>query len=228
MTQNLELLKEVLSVPTKTYQEDLMVQYLVSWLTENNISVLSEDSLSINNSDKIKQLISLIKLKVNSKNQEARTILIRFLTTCNKPTDQFLFYKNNLNNAIKDLIHENCIAAGIKTTTNVDDIELNTLFDQKAKAQIYWILKEIIINTTKHSKSETLVILFSNVKNNLIIKTKDDGIGISINIETNKRNGITNITNRVEILGGSIELLSHNKKGVEYLIKIPTMYGKEN
>ena len=37
MTQNLELLKEVLSVPTKTYQEDLMVQYLVSWLTENNI-----------------------------------------------------------------------------------------------------------------------------------------------------------------------------------------------
>ena len=45
-----------------------------SWLTENNISVLSEDSLSINNSEKIKQLISLIKLKVNSKNQEARTI----------------------------------------------------------------------------------------------------------------------------------------------------------
>ena len=136
--------------------------------------------------------------------------------------------KNNLNNAIKDLIHENCIAAGIKTTTNIDDIELNTLFDQKAKAQIYWILKEIIINTTKHSKSETLVILFSNVKNNLIIKTKDDGIGISIDIEANKRNGITNITNRVEILGGSIELLNKSNKGVEYLIKIPTMYGKEN
>ena len=136
--------------------------------------------------------------------------------------------KNNLNNAIKDLIHENCIAAGIKTTTNVDDIKLNTLFDQKAKAQIYWILKEIIINTTKHSKSETLVILFSNVKNNLIIKTKDDGIGISIDIEANKRNGITNITNRVEILGGSIELLNKSNKGVEYIIKIPTMYGKEN
>ena len=66
---------------------------------------------------------------------------------------------------MSELLHHSQLA------TNVDDIALDTLFDQKAKAQIYWILKEIIINTTKHSKSETLVILFSNVKNNLIIKT---------------------------------------------------------
>lgn len=37
MTQDLQLLKDVLSVPTKTYQEDLMVQFLKNWLTENNI-----------------------------------------------------------------------------------------------------------------------------------------------------------------------------------------------
>jgi tripeptide aminopeptidase len=37
MTQNISLLKEVLSVPSKTYQEDLMVEFLVKWLTENNI-----------------------------------------------------------------------------------------------------------------------------------------------------------------------------------------------
>jgi di/tripeptidase len=37
MEKNINLLKEVLSVPTKTYKEDLMVQYLTNWLTENNI-----------------------------------------------------------------------------------------------------------------------------------------------------------------------------------------------
>jgi putative aminopeptidase FrvX len=37
MTQNIDLLKEVLSVPSKTYKEDLMVEFLVNWLTENNI-----------------------------------------------------------------------------------------------------------------------------------------------------------------------------------------------
>jgi len=37
MTQNLELLKEVLSVPTVTYHEERMVAFLEKWLTENNI-----------------------------------------------------------------------------------------------------------------------------------------------------------------------------------------------
>ena len=87
-------------------------------------------------------------------------------------------------------------------------------------------MKEIIINTIKHSKSDKLDILFSHVKNNLIIRTKDEGIGISINLDSSKRNGITNITNRVEILKGSIEILLNGNSGVQYLIKIPTMYGK--
>jgi len=34
---NLQLLKDVLSVPTKTYQEERMVAFLVNWLTKNNI-----------------------------------------------------------------------------------------------------------------------------------------------------------------------------------------------
>ena len=37
MIQNLDLLKEVLSVPTVTYQEERMVAYIANWLVENNI-----------------------------------------------------------------------------------------------------------------------------------------------------------------------------------------------
>jgi putative aminopeptidase FrvX len=37
MKHNIELLKKVLSVPTKTYKEDLMIQFLSEWLTENDI-----------------------------------------------------------------------------------------------------------------------------------------------------------------------------------------------
>ena len=75
-----------------------------SWLIENNIPVLSQDSLSINNSDKIEQLINLIKLKVNNQNQEARAIIIGNLAAFIKPKDQFLFYKNNLNNDIESFL----------------------------------------------------------------------------------------------------------------------------
>ena len=37
MNYSLEHLKEVLSIPTKTYQEDLMVEYITTWLSKNNI-----------------------------------------------------------------------------------------------------------------------------------------------------------------------------------------------
>lgn len=37
MERNYELLKEVLSVPTKTYQEELMVKFICEWLETNNI-----------------------------------------------------------------------------------------------------------------------------------------------------------------------------------------------
>jgi putative aminopeptidase FrvX len=37
MQRNYELLKSVLSVPSKTYQEEQMVDFITNWLTENNI-----------------------------------------------------------------------------------------------------------------------------------------------------------------------------------------------
>lgn len=42
MKKNLSLLKEVLSVPTKTYKEDLMVHYLTSWLEKNGIEYYTD------------------------------------------------------------------------------------------------------------------------------------------------------------------------------------------
>ena len=37
MTQDIQFLKEVLSVPTKTYKEDLMIQFIEDWMIKNNI-----------------------------------------------------------------------------------------------------------------------------------------------------------------------------------------------
>ena len=42
MERNLNLLKEVLSVPTVTYKEEKMVQYLTDWLQKNNIEYYTD------------------------------------------------------------------------------------------------------------------------------------------------------------------------------------------
>ena len=47
MTKNIELLKQVLSIPTKTYKEDLMVAYLTKWLAANNIDYYVDNKKNI-------------------------------------------------------------------------------------------------------------------------------------------------------------------------------------
>ena len=42
MKYNLDFLKEVLSVPTHTYEEDLMIEYLISWLEKNRFNFFAD------------------------------------------------------------------------------------------------------------------------------------------------------------------------------------------
>lgn len=47
MSQDIKFLKEVLSVPTKTYKEDLMIQFIEDWMIENNIEYYVDDYYNI-------------------------------------------------------------------------------------------------------------------------------------------------------------------------------------
>ena len=47
MERNYQLLKDVLSVPSKTYKEEQMVQFLIDWLTENNIEHTVDEHLNV-------------------------------------------------------------------------------------------------------------------------------------------------------------------------------------
>jgi putative aminopeptidase FrvX len=45
--QDLEFLKEVLSVPTVSYKEDKMVEYIVKWLKDNNIDHYVDEHMNV-------------------------------------------------------------------------------------------------------------------------------------------------------------------------------------
>jgi len=47
MSRNLELLKQVLSIPTHTYEEEQMVQFIVDWCKQNNIEYYVDEHLNV-------------------------------------------------------------------------------------------------------------------------------------------------------------------------------------
>lgn len=128
---------------------------------------------------------------------------------------------NNLNDALLYLIHENCDRINLIVKTNLNEVYLDTHLDNQNKVQIYWILKEIIINTIKHSGAGFMSIHFKITRNFIHIDTVEDGVGFDLNNKSKKGNGLANITNRVEILNGSIKIDTEINNGVKYQIKIP-------
>jgi signal transduction histidine kinase len=62
-----------------------------------------------------------------------------------------------------------------------------------------------------------------NDKKLLVITTIDTGIGFNYNtvLEENEGNGLRNIINRIELIGGEIFIETDKGKGVKYTIQIP-------
>lgn len=87
----------------------------------------------------------------------------------------------------------------------------------KIKFHTYRILQEIIQNVHKHSQADRSIIKIVTRKNNLVIRTHDNGIGI--NLEKNKGIGMENINKRLVEINGKIQI--YNRRGTFLLITIP-------
>lgn len=85
---------------------------------------------------------------------------------------------------------------------------------------IYRIIQELINNSLKHSEAEWISIQVANQSEFLSLNYKDNGLGYDVSTTTYGL-GINNIKNRVQILGGGIDIQSKQGKGVEVEIKLP-------
>lgn len=88
---------------------------------------------------------------------------------------------------------------------------------------IYRIIQEITHNTIKHSRADTLTIELTEKDKELILQTKDNGIGFNYNAQQNENNGLglLNMQSRVSVLNAQMHVLTEPGKGTSYLISIP-------
>lgn len=90
----------------------------------------------------------------------------------------------------------------------------------KVQLELYYILREVLINMKKHSQAKLASLKFE--KNDAILKIKytDNGIGIN---ELNKKKGagIHNTENRIGTIGGVINFEKNPTGGLIILITIP-------
>ena len=91
---------------------------------------------------------------------------------------------------------------------------------QNIQSEIFYALRELMINMKKHSQATLVSVKFEKIENILKIKYTDNGLGMG-NVGNKKLSGIKNTENRIENIGGDINFEKNLQKGLQVNISIP-------
>src|SRR6185436_15073946 len=113
-----------------------------------------------------------------------------------------------------EYLAQNGIKCHVDEPDNIPPIDLSGEF----RRNIYLTVKEALHNIVKHAQA-TEVLMQIEINRSLLIRIKDNGIGLNNSIPSEFGNGLVSMRNRMKELGGSFEIDS--KSGTEVTIQAP-------
>jgi signal transduction histidine kinase len=132
------------------------------------------------------------------------------LDSTNKNVEDFLLYAQKYGISY---FENSTVVFSMEIPIDILPIELSP----EIQKQLLLVIKEIFNNTLKHSGASKLDFI-TEINDYLSIAISDNGKGFSFSTAS-KGNGLTNIHNRIETIGGQIHTDTRN--GVTYKIQIP-------
>jgi signal transduction histidine kinase len=119
--------------------------------------------------------------------------------------------KGGLEPALKALAHRSAIPV---------DLEISTQ-EQIAgpiEVAVYFVASEALANAAKHSRASRIDVSLEQRDRTLLLSVRDDGVG---GADAARGSGLVGLTDRVEALGGSIDLTSVPGEGTQLTAEFP-------
>jgi two-component system, NarL family, sensor kinase len=128
--------------------------------------------------------------------------------------------KFGLDTAIKDFCNE--INTSGALNLKYQSIGINTVkIDQTTSITIYRVVQELTNNIIKHAQANLAIVQVTLTDSVLTLTVEDDGKGFNPEkIRNSKGMGWENIKNRIDFLGGKVNIDSEEGKGTSVLIEI--------
>ena len=86
---------------------------------------------------------------------------------------------------------------------------------------LFRIVQEALQNALKHSQAGTITVLLRGSSNGLTLTITDDGIGFDVDASLRKGLGLISIDERVEAIGGTLDIRSRPGAGSTLTIVVP-------
>lgn len=183
--------------------------------------------------DSLGPLLSSVKLQINSLDSTSDTDQ-QIITKAGRHLDEIIanlreishnllpntLQRKGLVEAIREFTGNNSKRNG----TKIDFYQLQQVsLSPDKEIHVFRMMQEIIHNTLKHSHAKNLQIGMGKENNEIIILSKDDGVGFDPERvrKSSAGLGLKSIESRIEILNGTYILKSTPGGGTSYFIKIP-------
>jgi PAS domain S-box-containing protein len=100
------------------------------------------------------------------------------------------------------------------------------VLDIDQKVLLFQIVREMLINVGKHSQATQAWVILTAAKSLVTVEVKDDGIGFEVLQSRNQKNhgdafGFFSVRERLNFLGGSMEIKSKPGQGAHIIISVP-------
>jgi signal transduction histidine kinase len=122
-------------------------------------------------------------------------------------------FKEQLNNLKNAILLNNDLEMNI-----IYEVEENIL-DLQSEQELYKITLELISNTLKHAQASKIDIQIINHEDEIDYIYEDNGVGFQMN-NINRGLGLTSIEKRVNKIGGTLEIDTHEKSGSTFIISL--------
>lgn len=185
--------------------------------------------------DGLGQLILAIRMKLEQFTQEhnEKNILL-IAETRGLITVTVNEIRNISNNLMPSVLHEFGLLAALgklsKEIAAIGGIQVgfncnfqeNELINSRVQIYVYRIVQEALNNIIKHATAKEVIINLNRINDNLVLNIQDDGKGFLIQKKSYYvGNGIANMKERTNLLGGQFHLMSSVGTGTRLFIEIP-------
>jgi signal transduction histidine kinase len=114
-------------------------------------------------------------------------------------------------------------ALALRSGVPVDvDVRLENRLPAPIELAAYYVASEALANVAKHAHATTVSLIAAHDDGVLELEVRDDGVG---GVDIAQGSGIVGLIDRVEALGGTIEIVSESGAGTALSMRLPTRDG---
>ena len=106
-------------------------------------------------------------------------------------------------------------------------VEIRTDLKSGIEDNLFRVAQEAISNILRHSKADKFSLKLIERENMITMFVEDNGIGFTKENQKRSSYGMQTISERIEEIGGNIEVISYPNRGTRIEVRVPISYKKE-